>query len=127
MKERTMPILDIEMVTAEGEGPEDEKAAALADAAAKVLETPIGRTWVRLRALPRAQYAENGGGPADGVLPVFVSVLRSTPPYGEHRGAEAKKLAEAVGLALNRPAENVHVIYEPAARGRIAFGGNLLQ
>ena len=122
-----MPILEIEMVTADGVPPEAGLAAALADALAKVLETAEGRTWVRLRTLPRGQYAENGGGPAEEVLPVFVSVLKSMPPYGVHRATEAKKLAEAVGLALYRPVENVHVAYEPAGRGRIAFGGNLLE
>jgi phenylpyruvate tautomerase PptA (4-oxalocrotonate tautomerase family) len=122
-----MPILEIEMITTDGAPPGEGKAAALAEAAAKVFESAKGRTWVRLSTLPLSQYAENGGGPAEGVLPVFVSVLKSAPPYGELRAAEAKKLAEAMALVLDRPVENVHVIFEPAAKGRIAFGGNLLQ
>ncbi len=121
-----MPILDIEIVTAKDEAPGDGLASKLADAAAKVFETPDGRTWVRLRTLPRARYAENGGGPPKTVLPVFVSVLKSAPPYGDLRKTEAKNLAEAVAFALERPQENVHVLYEPATGGRIAFGGNLL-
>jgi phenylpyruvate tautomerase PptA (4-oxalocrotonate tautomerase family) len=122
-----MPILEIEMVTADAAEPAEGQAAALAGACAKVFDSPEGRTWVRLRTLPRAHYAENGGGPPDGVQPVFVSVLKSSPPYGDHRQNEAKKLAEAVAFVLERPPENVHIVYEPAAKGRIAYGGNLLR
>lgn len=37
--------------------------------------------------------------------------------------ARARSLTEAVASACDRPSQGVHVIYEPPARGRIAFGG----
>jgi hypothetical protein len=34
---------------------------------------------------------------------------------------------EIVTRQADRPAENVHVIVEPALRGRVAFGGKLVR
>lgn len=97
----------------------------LADAYGKVFGSPPGRTWVRLRALPQKQYAENGG-TASGILPVFVSVLKSEVPAREELPREARALAEAIGKVCQRPTENVHILYLPDGKGRIAFGGDLL-
>jgi len=111
-----MPILDVELV---GEPPADgDLARRLADAAGVVLKTPPGKTWVRLRFL--SDYAENGGGPPAGIRPVFVSVLTADASKDS-----AEALATAIAEACGRSAENVHILYEPPARGRIAFGGKL--
>ena len=52
------------------------------------------------------------------------AVLRSS--VREFIASEAMAVAEAVGRVLARPRENVHVIYEPEATGRVAFGGTLV-
>jgi phenylpyruvate tautomerase PptA (4-oxalocrotonate tautomerase family) len=121
-----MPILDIEIVVDADEDCEDTLASQLADAAGEVFGTESGRTWIRLHLLPRSQYAENGGGPPSDVKPVFVQVLKAELPDGEHRRREALNLAQRIADVLQRPVDNVHVLYEPPAAGRIAFGGQLL-
>jgi phenylpyruvate tautomerase PptA (4-oxalocrotonate tautomerase family) len=121
-----MPILDVEVV-----GPMPTSAARglarrLADATGAVFRAPPTHTWVRLRRLAAADYAESGGGPPRGVRPVFVSVLLAHPPRGRARARQVSRLTDAVAEACRRPRENVHVLYRAPARGRAAFGGGLL-
>ena len=120
-----MPILDVEIVLNEGESLDRTLAAKLADAAGEIFGSVAGGTWVRLRELPAAGYAENGGGPAEGVRPVFVDVLLADPPSGEELRLQVHRLTLAIAKLCDRPPENVHVLYAPAARGRIAFGGKV--
>ncbi|MND08911.1 hypothetical protein D3C83_318630 [compost metagenome] len=54
-----------------------------------------------------------------------MSVLEADPPQGDDLAAQALRLTEAIAAACNRPAANVHLVYEPPARGRVAFGGTL--
>ncbi len=121
-----MPILDVELVQAAGERPAAGMPAALAEAAAKVLASRPGGTWVRLRTLERSRYAENGGVLDPDVRPVFVTVLRSVLPPPQELEREAAALAAAIAGVCGRPQENVHILYEPPAAARIAFGGRLL-
>jgi phenylpyruvate tautomerase PptA (4-oxalocrotonate tautomerase family) len=121
-----MPILEIEIVVAEGEELDPSLAASLVDAAGEVFGTVAGQTWVRLRALPRRGYAENGGGPPEGIHPVFARVLLADPPQGEELRLQIHRLTLAIAKVCGRPPENVHLFYEPAGRGRVAFGGKLV-
>jgi len=122
-----MPILNVEVIVAMGESVPREAAAAIADAAGAVMHSPKGRMWVRLRVLPLDHYAENGGGPDPGIRPVFVHVIRASIPPASELEREASSLAAAIATALDRPVENVHVLYEPPAAGRAAFGGKLFR
>lgn len=122
-----MPILDVEIVTAEGEAWPPGLAAALADAAGAALDARPGGTWVKLRKLRAERYAESGGGPPPGVRPIFVRVLLARRPPPEELRASAAALAEAIGAACGRPTENVHVAFEEDGVGRVAFGGRLLE
>ena len=121
-----MPILIVEIVTGPGERVPEGTAAAIADAAAAALGTPPGRTWVRLHVLAGGAYAEDGGGPPTGVRPVFVQVLKASVSAQPELEQEISALAAAVARACHRPVENIHIVYEPAAAGRIAFGGKLV-
>jgi hypothetical protein len=121
-----MPILDLEIVGASDDATA-VSAQPFADAAAAVFGSPPGRTWVRLRRLDRACYAENGCTLADDELPVFVTVLHAHPPAGGALGAEVRALTQAIAAASGRPAERVHVQYAPPAAGRQAFGGRLVE
>ena len=116
-----MPIVDVEIV---GGGEETGLAQALADDVGHVFEAQPGRVWVRLRSLEASRYAENG---AAAPRPVFVCVLAFAPPEGEAMDDLVARLTEAVARRTGRPPENVHVLFEPAARGRVAFGGRLVR
>ena len=122
-----MPILDVEFVLPAGQAIPPGIAGTIADAAAAVFQTPQGQTWVRFHELSQERYSENGGGPESGEQPVFVHVLKAAVLKGPELEKEALALAAAVARACNRPVENVHVLYEPPAAGRIAFGGRFLR
>jgi hypothetical protein len=121
-----MPILDVEIVVADGETVAVDLSARLADVAAGIFAAVAGTTWVRVRPVPRSLYAENGGGPPQGVHPVLVSVLLADPPAGSELRSQAHRLTAAIATTCERPPENVHLFYQPAARGRVAFGGRLV-
>ena len=116
-----MPIVDVETV---GDAP-TVAAQALADALGDVFGSKPGTTWLRLRNLPREQYAENDASSSPPAT--FVSVLQHTPPVGQERRIQAKEIAAVVALATGCSSERVHVLFAPAAAGRIAFGGVLRQ
>ena len=89
--------------------------------------TPAGRTWVRLRLLDGAAYAENAVEYDAASLPVFVTVLHAHPPIGAALHAEVASVTEAVATCTARAREHVHVQYAAAGAGRQAFGGRLVE
>ena len=118
-----MPIVDVELVA---DRVPAGMAQALADAAGAALGAPAGTTWVRLRALPPSCYAENvAAGPTD-VLPVFVTVTKRALPARTRLVQEVDALTQAIAGIVGRPPQRVHIEYAPAAAGRIAFGGELV-
>ena len=114
-----MPILDVEIVEAP---PVD--AQALADALGRTFGAAPGKVWVRIRNLPANHYAEND---AQAPRPVFVTVTASAPPEGPAMRERIEGIVDAVATATGRPRENVHVEFQPPAKGRIAFGGKLVE
>jgi phenylpyruvate tautomerase PptA (4-oxalocrotonate tautomerase family) len=118
-----MPVVDVELV---GEADVSaELSQRLADAIGAALTSRPGGTWVRVRELARDHYAENGG--LDDVRPVFVTVLERSRPRGEALAERVARVTAAVAEATGRPAENVHVLFEDDAAGRLAFGGRLVE
>ena len=120
-----MPILKLEVV-----GPMEPTlraglAQAVADAAVTVLASQPQGTWVRVYDVPEADYAENGVAEA-GIRPVFVTVLKHHHAEGPALAYELRLLTDAIAAACDRPVEHVHLLYEDAARGRLAFGGKLV-
>ena len=122
-----MPILDVEVVLQPGESLRPELAGELADRAGEVFGASPGTTWVKLRAIPAAHYAENQTGHPTDMYPVFVSVLKARLPPLDERQREVARLTEAVARACQRPSENVHILYLPEGSGRMAFGGRIVQ
>lgn len=119
-----MPVVEVNLV-----GDRDVQAGMaerLADALADALDARPEGTWVKVVVTPAGLYAEGAGGPEPGVQPVFVTIIRAHVPRGEQLRAQALRVADAVSVVCSRPLENVHVIYEAEARGRIAFGGRLV-
>jgi len=122
-----MPILEVEIVTSDStEYLPADLTQSLADAAAQVFGSHQGRVWVKLRVIPSAQYAENGGTP-EGVHPVFVTVLKSRIPERSALVGEIAQLTGVIAKLLDRPAANVHIFYQPDAAGQVAFGGKLVE
>ncbi|HQW37990.1 MAG TPA: tautomerase family protein [Usitatibacteraceae bacterium] len=121
-----MPIFDIEIVRRAGEAVAPGLATRLADALGGALGAAPGKVWVRLRSLAPEAYAENGEG--DGrASPIFVTMTASAPPEGEALDRLVAQVTQAVAGLAGRPAENVHVLLQPAAKGRIAFGGKVVK
>ncbi|MDH4115211.1 MAG: hypothetical protein OEU89_07045 [Burkholderiaceae bacterium] len=120
-----MPVVDIQVVTDAEHTVPAGSAKAVATAMATVLHAPSGHVWVRLEHLPVEQYAENG--PVEVLFPVFVKVLLADLPPPDALATQAASLAQAVATCLNRRAEQVHIEYAPAGRGRVAFGGQLVR
>ena len=124
-----MPLLEIEIVgpppAAEDPDIGRRRCRELADQAGALLGAGAQQTWVRLRWLPEAQYAESGGAPP-GPSPVFVTLLLRTWPEERVRSQQAAELSALIGAILARPPERVHVLYAPPGAGRVAFGGQLL-
>ena len=125
-----MPIIDVELVCQTEAQFCAVSASALADALGTALGSVAGRTWVRKRYLDINAYAENQVSVADKTaadLPVFVTVLLSRPPTGSERDIEVKTITAVVAACVGRSPDRVHVQYAPAAAGRQAFGGQLVQ
>jgi hypothetical protein len=118
-------MLDVEIVVHPDELLAGTLAGEIAERAGAVFGSAPHQTWVKVRPLAPEQYAENGGGPPEGVYPVFVAVLKAQVPAPEHLQAEVAALTAAVAAACARPIEHVHVVYLPSAAGRVAFGGVL--
>lgn len=124
-----MPIVDIEVVAGDCGAlmPGKRRLQQLTDELGDVFHSEPANTWVRLRSLDETAYAENRSvGPA-AVLPVFVNVLKAQLPNASAMRREMAEIAEAVARSLERPVENVHVVYAPGASGRIGFGGVLTE
>ena len=115
-----MPVVDIEIVDYPEAPP--GLAAALAEACGQIFNSCSSTTWVRLRGLSQDNYAENG--PPQ--RPVFVSVLLADLPDQDQLADIAQRLCQAVSETLQRSSEQVHIVFQPAGRGRVAFGGRLL-
>ena len=59
--------------------------------------------------------------------PIFVSVLKREMPVGAELQSEIRRLTAAVAEICDRPPDTVHVLYEASAKGRLAFGGTLVE
>ena len=122
-----MPIVTVEIVGDRNGSVPHDLAQLLADAVGNALESPPGRTWVRLRSLPRDQYAENESRREANQLPVFVTILKRRSPQPAELKAEIAALTAAVANVTGRPAECIHIEFAPSAAGRLSFGGTLVQ
>ncbi len=117
-----MPILQLDIVGDALDYPQG-LAQRVADAAAVVLSSRPGGTWVKISFCDSANYAENGGAAAG--YPMLVSLLQAEPSSGDAQQEQIAALAQAIAHASGHPLENIHILVEPAAKGRIAFGGRL--
>lgn len=126
-----MPIVTIELVTDEGSKtgtalPSAEKIREITDGLGALFDSRPSGTWVKFREQLREHYAENNVELTADVRPVVVEILKAELPDSTSLASEARAVCLLVAQVLQRPPENVHVIYQPAARGRIAFGGELV-
>jgi len=122
-----MPIVTVELVVDTDHALKPGLAQSLANAIGHALDSPPGRTWVRLHSLERGDYAENERRVDAGEFPVFVTVLKRQVPLGAELQAEVASLTQAIAQVIGRPVASVHVEYAAAAANRLAFGGKLVQ
>ena len=127
-----MPIVTIETLSDSPYSDDDamptpRQMQSLADALGELFGSQPSGTWVRARQQQRGYYAENMIEFSPELRPVIVEVLKSELESGKTLAVEAATICAVVARILGRRTENVHVIYEPAARGRVAFGGQLVR
>jgi phenylpyruvate tautomerase PptA (4-oxalocrotonate tautomerase family) len=120
-----MPLVEIEHI---GAFPRSAHALSqeLADALATVFSSARAETWVRLRSLSSENYAENGEDDPLGAEAIFVSITKKDLPSSSLLANQATAVASVVATVFQRSIDRVHIIYEPPARNRIAFGGRLI-
>jgi phenylpyruvate tautomerase PptA (4-oxalocrotonate tautomerase family) len=122
-----MPIVDVTIVIGRDESVGADLAQSLANTIGRALKSPPAQTWVRLHVLPQERYAENGTSLNATALPVFLVVLtRELPEHSQLVEANAA-LTHAVSEATGRASDRVHIEYAPSARGRVSFGGTLVE
>jgi phenylpyruvate tautomerase PptA (4-oxalocrotonate tautomerase family) len=122
-----MPIVQVEIVVQPEAPIPTDLAARLADALGALWTSPPQGTWVKVTPLDARLYAENGGGPLPEVAPIFVTVLKAHLPSVEQLREETRAIAAIVAACSSRDQTHVHVLFQPPAAGRIAFGGELLE
>ena len=120
-----MPILEVEIVTDADERLPEDLASAIADAVGVAVGAADGTLWVKLRELPESHYAENGGKAP--FQPVFVSVLQADVPLPDQLQDRLSRMTEAIARVCEHRPDEVHLLFQPAAVGRAAFGGKLLR
>ncbi len=124
----TVPIIRLKLLIRDNaERIKQETLQALADELGRYFESKPATTWLEVDYLPAEQYAENLCEPAEDVKPTLVYVLRHHLPHEEELVREASELARIVANRLQRPRRNTHIFYEPAGKGRVAFGGTLVR
>jgi phenylpyruvate tautomerase PptA (4-oxalocrotonate tautomerase family) len=122
-----MAVVEIELVVAhsmEGEL-SGNQTSAVANTLAEIFGTGPNRTWVRFRYLPSNHYAQNGTYDESRELPVFIRILKNRPPQKEEMAEQMIAIARRLAPIIGRPAEFIHILYEPTARGRFGVGGVL--
>src|SRR5688572_3749402 len=115
-----MPILDIELVLQPDERLPANLASELADAIGRVFGSAAQQTWVKISTIPRDHYAENEAGSLASIAPVFVQVLKARLPAPEALAVEVATLTTAIAEICRRSADQIHIIYQPPAAGRVA-------
>jgi phenylpyruvate tautomerase PptA (4-oxalocrotonate tautomerase family) len=121
-----MPIVDIQLALRPGEKIAAGLAQSIANELGTVLHVHSGSLWVRLHELAPGNYAENstlGETPA----PVFVTWLENERPSGVALTTRITTITTTIARLTARAPEHVHLLFEASARGRIAFGGELLE
>ena len=123
-----MPVLDVELIRGAAVPERAGLARRLADAAGAIFGSAPGETWVRVREVATIDYAENASdAAAAGIQPVFVRVLKRAQPDAAAMTLEIEALTSAIAAETGRSRDQVHVVYEPPAAGRAAFGGRLVR
>jgi phenylpyruvate tautomerase PptA (4-oxalocrotonate tautomerase family) len=127
-----MPIVTLETLSDDPDSetdalPTPAQLQSLADSLGVLFGSHPSGTWVRARQQQRAYYAENMIEVSDNLRPVIVEILKSDPGTEKERAIEAAAVSALVAQTLRRDTRHVHVIYQPEARGRVAFGGQLVR
>lgn len=115
------------MAIGEAKISETTLAQSLADAGSPAFPPEQREVWLQVRYTPHRDWAVSRGSSSGRPSPILVHVLREVNPQGRDLKQEIRGITAAVARVTGRPEENVHVTFEPSARGRVAFGGKLLE
>ncbi|MEJ6603344.1 MAG: hypothetical protein ACKVI3_01315 [Verrucomicrobiia bacterium] len=119
-----MPLVEVEFI-----GKTEVETASftrpIADKLGEIFKSPTACTWVRVRHTPATHYAENQSGNPRGANAVFVTITLRELPDPASQAIQAREIAHALTGISGIPSAQVHLIYGPAAQGRIALGGEL--
>ncbi len=119
-----MPIFHVDVLTGDRL---PRVAPDLANDLGALMRAEPGHVWVRLSACHPEDYGENAVAASDVPRWVHVRViLRAVPPEPE-LAELASQITRIVAQRLEREPDNVHVLFEPPAAGRIAFSGELVR
>jgi phenylpyruvate tautomerase PptA (4-oxalocrotonate tautomerase family) len=126
-----MPFLEVQIVGEPSGAPTQTLAARLAEASAEVWRGKHGSTWVSIHIIPLDGYAEKLGGagassPDPASAPVYVRISSLDVEEGEALASDAAALTRVVAAACGRPEKSIRILFQPALRGRIAVGGQLV-
>ena len=122
-----MPIVALQLVLAPGSTIPHGLPQRVANELGEVFTCGPGQVWVQLSTLAATEYAENLVAMGEDELPAFVTLLHADLLPSEVRASEALRVCQAIARCLGRPVERVHLEYAPSGRGRVAFGGKLLE
>ncbi len=124
-----MPLINLEILQDPIPQPEldSEQVQQLCDAIGQAMGSRQAGTWLKVSYLSRGQYAENQELLVPDIRPVFAYIIRAELLPNAQLQEEAQRLAAVIGQHLDRPQQNIHIIYEPEGKGRIAFGGQLVE
>ena len=127
-----MPIVTIEILesdhrSAVNDMPHTAQLQEIADDLGALFGSQPSGTWVKVRRQSRLHYAENDIALDPSLNPVMVEILKADIEDPEALAIEAAAVCSIVAQALERKTDQVHVIYLPSARGRVAFGGRLVR
>jgi phenylpyruvate tautomerase PptA (4-oxalocrotonate tautomerase family) len=97
-----------------------DAARRLADGVGRILGSQPGTVWVLIEKVAAEHYAENNAEhPPE---PVLLQLLLREGVTALQPG-QVEALCGLAHAVLHVPAQHVHLIVEPAAAGRVYFGG----
>jgi phenylpyruvate tautomerase PptA (4-oxalocrotonate tautomerase family) len=122
-----MPIIEFQIIGNLEISDKKDFRKELINGLANIFGSENKSVWCKFNFIPVENYIENdnSGLSIPLPLPIFLKILNYQNKSIEECKKEAIIISEFVSKVCNRPKENIHILYEPSAKGRIAFGGIL--
>jgi phenylpyruvate tautomerase PptA (4-oxalocrotonate tautomerase family) len=112
-----MPIIRVTVIGDHALG--QNAAKRLAEGAGRILHSAPGSVWVRIEQVLEDHYAENA---PEWPRPLFLHLLLREGMVSIQPG-QVEALCDLAHTIFHVPAQQIHLIVEPPAAGRMYFGG----